>query len=314
MLSRVAQRIYWMSRYLERVENTARLVGVYGELLLDLPEDAGLDWSLPLEVLGQDEDFAATGSEGAELHFLLDSRDNPASLISVLGQARENARTTRDIVPLETWRAINEMHLWANDALPRLAKRPTAGLAGDIVSRCHTITGIMEGTLSHGPAYQFVCMGRSLERSDMTTRLIDVAAAIMMTGREELRLHNNGVWRAILRALSAYQMYRQYVRRRIEGPDVVAFLLLDRQFPRSVMHCVEVLDTAAAALPRGEVARREVSELRESLKKIEPDALDYEKVHRYVDELQLQFAGLHDAIFETWLNPMRIVQAQSQQQ
>ncbi len=86
--------------------------------------------------------------------------------------------------------------------------------------------------MSHGPAYQFVRLGRSLERADMTSRMIDVAASIMMTGREELEHYGNTIWRAVLRALSAYQMYRQYVRRRVTGEDVVGFLLLDRDFPR----------------------------------------------------------------------------------
>jgi uncharacterized alpha-E superfamily protein len=214
---------------------------------------------------------------------------------------------------MEAWRAINELHLWATDALPSLALRPTAGVAGEIVSRCHTITGILVGTMSHGPTYQFVRLGRSIERADMTTRMIDVAAAIMMTGREELRLHSNGVWRAILRALSAYQMYRQYVRRRITGPDVLAFLLQDEQFPRAVMHCVAVMDAAAAALPRGETARARVAAIGARINGMETNALAFETVHRFVDELQLEFAGLNNAIFETCLNPMRIGSGQSQQ-
>lgn len=302
-----------MARYLERVENAARLVGVYGELLLDLPEEAGLDWSLPLTILGQEDGIPAGLSENEKLQFLLISEDNPASLLSSLKQARENARTTRDLVPLEAWRAINELHLWAGRALPGMAGRPSGGTAGELVSRCHAITGILEGTMSHGFAYQFIRLGRSLERADMTTRLLDVAAAILMTGREELRLHSNGVWRAILRALSAYQMYQQYVRRRIDGVDVVAFLLLDTQFPRSVLHCVNVLDEAAATLPRSEPARGEVAALSASLEAVDVDALDHASIHQYVDELQLRFAGLDERIFETWLNPMRIGASQSQQ-
>lgn len=302
-----------MSRYLERVENTARLVGVYGELLLDLPEDAGLDWSLPLAILSQDDAYQANGGDDSELHFLLAGEENPASLLSSMQQARENARTTRDRVPVEAWRAINELFLRSVKAVPGMARRPTAGGAAELVSRCHAITGILEGTMSHGPAYQFVRLGRSLERADMTTRLIDVAAAILMTGREELRLYSNGVWRAVLRALLAYQMYQQYVRRRIQGPDVVGFLLLDAQFPRAVLHCVSVLEEAAAALPRHEETRKKVAALRDRLDRFDVEAMDAGNIHDYVDDLQLHFAALHDSIFETWLNPMRIGSVQSQQ-
>ena len=313
MLSRVAERLYWMARYLERVENTARLVGVYGELLLDMPEEAGLDWSLPLTLLGQADDFSALDTGGDELHFLLLGEYNPGSLIASLGQARENARTTRDLVPLEAWRGINELHLWAADAVPSLARRPTAGVASELVSRCHLITGILEGTMSHGPAYRFVQLGRCLERADMTTRMIDVAALILMRDREELNLYSNGVWRGILRALSAYQMYQQYVRRRISGPDVVAFLLLDADFPRAVRHCVNCLDHAAASLPRHMAARVEIDKLADDLAGVDPATLDADAIHRYVDGLQIRFGRLHDAIFETWLNPMRIGADQPQQ-
>ena len=310
MLSRVAERLYWMARYLERVENTARLVGVFGELQLDLPEETGLDWSLPLTMLGQKEAFKAASGDEDELHFLLSSQDNPASLLNALRSARENARTTRDLVPTEAWRTINELYLNSRKRLKEMANRPSSGYGADIIDRCHTITGILDGTMSHGAAFQFVRLGRSLERADMTSRMIEVAAAIMMTGREELRHQDNSVWRAILRALSAYQAYRQYMRRRIAGPQVVAFLLLDELFPRAVMHCVQVLDTAVSQLPRSETARAGIAALKARLESVDVENLDHPAVKRYVDDLQRDFASIGGIVFDTWLNPMRITQVQ----
>jgi len=306
MLSRVAERVYWMSRYLERVENAARLVAVYSELLLDLPEEAGLDWSVALNILGMEDDYRSIGHGDDELSFLLTSQDNIASVLCSLNFARENARTTRDIVPSEAWRAVNELHLYAADALPSVVHGSNAQVPDQIVRRCHEIAGVLDGTMSHGPAYQFVRLGRSLERADMTSRIIDVAAAIMLTGRKELSLYDTTIWRAVLRALSAYQMYRQYVRRRILGSDVLAFLLLDNDFPRSVAHCVGVLESALQALPRCEDALIKLASIRRHLDEIDLQALEHESVHRFVDELQLEFAALHDVIFETWLNPMRV--------
>lgn len=305
MLSRVAERIYWMARYLERVENSARLVGVYSELLLDLPEEAGLDWSLVLQVLGAEEVYREH-PDIDEFEFLLSHGANRVSLLSSLAMARENARTTRDLLPNEAWRAINELHLYAGDRLPALAKGQGARVPAEIVSQCHEITGILEGTMSHGPAHQFVRLGRSLERADMTTRMIDVAAAIMMTGRDELQLYANGIWRAVLRALSAFQMYRQYVRRRITGTDVLQFLLLDKQFPRSVMFCVDQLARAADALPRGEAAGIAIAKMRDGLSRMKLESTTYERIHQDVDDFQLELARLHAEIFDTWLNPMRI--------
>ena len=306
MLSRVAERIYWMSRYLERAENGARLVRAYGELLLDLPEEAGLDWSLALRILGMDDD-PARGAAVDDFEFLLCHPGHAGSLLSSLGLARENARTTRDLLPSEAWQAINELHLYARARLPALAVDGQGGrVPAEIVSQCHEITGILEGTMSHGPAHQFVRLGRYLERADMTSRMIDVAAAIMMTGQEELRLYGNGIWRAVLRALSAFQMYRQHVRRRINGPDVLRFLLLDQQFPRAVLFCVGQLGEAAAALPRSAVALQSVAGLRDSLSRMDLETTTYAKVHGDVDELQQELAELHGSIADTWLSPMRI--------
>jgi uncharacterized alpha-E superfamily protein len=309
MLSRVAERIYWMSRYLERVENTARLVSVYSQLLLDLPAEAGLDWGTPLQILGVGDAYRSAPGNQEELEYLLTGHTNVASLLASVGQARENARTTRDVVPSEAWQAINELQLFAEGRLGAVRQGRGSGVPADIVRRCHEITGILEGGMSHGPAYQFVRLGRSLERADMTSRMIDVAAAIMMAGREELEHHGNTIWRAVLRALSAYQMYRQFVRRRITGVDVLRFLLHDCNFPRSVTFCVTQLDDAAAALPRHEATRNKVSKLRAEVTAMDPESQNYETVHHYIDELQVEFAGLHDLMFETWLNPIRMTRS-----
>lgn len=305
MLSRVAERIYWMSRYLERAENTARLVSVYNQLLLDLPSETRLDWQTPLQILGMEAAYEPSASAGGELEYLLCGRFNAASLLASLQQARENARTTRDVIPSEAWLAVNQLELFAEERLAVVTRKSGSDVAGDIIRRCYEITGILEGGMSHGPAYQFVRLGRSLERADMTSRMIDVAAAILMTGREGLAHHANTIWRAVLRSLSAYQMYRQYVRRRITGVDVVRFLLLDPNFPRSVMHCTRQLDAAAGALPRHEATCGEVRQLQSELAALDLESLTFETVHQLVDEMQIDFAELDGTIYDTWLNPLR---------
>jgi len=298
-----------MSRYLERVENSARLVAVYGELLLDLPEDAGLDWSVALKALGMVDAYQQEGDEANELEFLLTDPQNIASVLNSLNFARENARTTRDIVPSEAWRAINELHIYAGQSLPSFAGRANTQVLDEIVGRCHEITGILEGTMSHGAVYQFVRLGRNLERADMISRQIDVAAATIMAGREELTLYESTIWRAVLRSLSAYQMYRQYVRRRILGPDVFAFLLHDPSFPRSIMHCMAVSRASLSALPRCEEALQKLQSVQDHLERIDLQAIDHPAVHRFADDLQLELASLHRLIFDTWLNPMRVAEA-----
>jgi len=305
MLSRVAERVYWMGRYLERVENAARLAAVYSELMLDLPPDTGLDWSVALQILGMEEAWQNSATEESELSFLLLDPDNLASVINGVSFARENARTTRDIVPSEAWNAINGLHIYATKKLPELAKRPGYSVPSGIVSRCHEISGILQGTMSHGPAYHFIRLGRSLERADMTSRIIDVAAAILLTERDELSIYDSTIWRAVLRALSAYQMYRQYVRRQILGKDVVDFLLWDPAFPRSVIHSVASVEDSLEKLPGHERAESQRASLQQHLQSLDTKEADYEDLHRFIDDLQLNLAALHNVIFETWLNPLK---------
>ncbi len=199
---------------------------------------------------------------------------------------------------------MNELYLYACDRLPGLAgRRQRFDEFKSIVDRCQHITGLLSGTMSHGPAYQFLRMGRNLERADMTTRVIDVAAAILLTGRPGLARYDNTLWMTVLRSLSAYQMYRQYVRRRIVGADVITFLLHDEEFPRAVRHCLGELHAALSALPRHEVPEQQLQKVIGELGEVRPDALDDAALHELIDELQLNFAGLDGAIHDSWFSP-----------
>ena len=307
MLSRVAERLYWLARYLERAENTARLVRVYSALLLDLPDSAGLGWDLVLDINGCRPGYAAAGGSDearAMLAYLLYEDVNPASLLNVLNQARENARTTRDVVPTEGWRTINELCLYARAELPKSARlRQRTVVMDHIIESVHGVTGLLAGTMSQGQPYEFVRLGRNLERADMTTRIIDVAAALLMTGRPELKRYDNTLWMAVLRCLSGYQMYRQYVRRRVHGPDVIHFLLQDRKFPRAVAHCIGEVHGALGRLPRGEQPAALAQALVARLGSLDTDALDSVALHRLIDDLQVEVARIDAAMAATWFYP-----------
>ena len=304
MLSRVAERTYWLARYLERAENAARLVDVYSTLLLDLPAATNLAWRVVLEITGSSKSFAASGRSASDrdmLEFMLADLTNPNSLLSALRLARENARTTRDIVPAEGWRAVNELYLMAVDGLPRaISPRHRATVLADVVQRAQHVTGLLAGTMSHGTAYQFLRLGRNLERADMTTRMIDIALALRVTASETLQRRENTLWISVLRSLSAYQMYRQYVRRRVKGDDVMEFLLTDRDFPRSVAHCLHEALAALASLPRADVAVTQARLCLDHLAGVQVREADPSTVRNLLDQLQIEIAGISDALAKTW--------------
>ncbi len=306
LLSRVAERAYWSARYLERAENSARLISVYRTRLLDLPEEAGVGWDTLIDISGNADLYAAlypAPNARSSLRFLVSDARNPGSIRASLRMVRENIRTTRDIFPSEAWRNINGLYLFCKESWRGgISERRRHEVLDRIVKGCQQINGMLAANMSHGAAYQFVRLGRNLERADMTTRVTDVASTTFLKGSEELEPFTNTVWMAVLRSLSAYQMYRQYVRRRIVPKDVLAFVLMDDQFPRTLRYCLNQLDTALCQLPRPEEALRAVARLQRHFDELDLDRLDHSGLHEWVDTIQLELGMAHAAIHRTWFD------------
>ena len=307
MLSRVAERLYWMARYLERAENTARLVKVYSYMMLDLPNGVGLNWRQLVDVSGAHEHFERnyrTSGERNVIKFMLSDPGSPGSLITSLAMARENIRTTRDLVPSEGWEHVNELYLFAKKKLGgKTLPKDRYEFLSEIVMRCQQVTGLLAGTMSHGAAYQFVRVGRNLERADMTTRMIDVGSATLIAPGVELERLENRLWTYVLRSLSAHQMYRQYMRRRVHPDQVLAFLLQDTVFPRAVAHTLgEIASCFEQELPHNEEPLRAVLRLQRLVAEANVEKLRTEGLHEFIDQLQLEFGDLHQQIAATWFS------------
>jgi uncharacterized alpha-E superfamily protein len=307
MLSRVAERLYWMARYLERAENTARLARVYSYLMLDLPNGVGLSWQQLIDITGNQELYRKrhrTSGERNVMRFILSDPENPGSLITAVTMARENVRTTRDLVPSEGWEHVNELYLFAKKKLAR--KTLPKGLyefLSEIIMRCQQITGLLAGTMSHGDAYQFVRIGRNLERFDMTSRIIDVGSATLLAKGAELARLEGRLWTYLLRALSAHQMYRQYVRRQIRPEIVLGFLLHDMHFPRAMAHTLCEIESCITLLPHHEETLQSISELSQQVLASDVGKLYPQGLHAFLDRLQLDLGGLHQQIVHTWFAP-----------
>jgi uncharacterized alpha-E superfamily protein len=306
LLSRVAERIYWSARYLERAETASRLARVYGNLLLDLPRQAGFNWDVLIEITGVAELYRelhpSPGVDTAERFFVAD-RNNPSSVRSSLAHARESIRTTRDVVPSEAWRSVNELCMYVTQELDaETSHRRRYGIHSRVVEGCQQISGLLADTMSHDAGYQFFRIGRGLERADMTTRILDVAAA-MLSGREDLVRFDNTLWMAVLQSLSAYQMYRQKVRRRIYGPDVISYLLKDEQFPRAIAFSLRDIGASLAVLPRNAGPHKQLGDLRRMLAVLEVARLDVARLHQWIDDAQLALGELHGLIHHTWFEP-----------
>lgn len=318
MLSRVAENIYWMSRYVERAENTARLVSVATNLMFDLPKGIRQGWAPLIAINGCDESYRKRHSdygERAVLRFMIGSKDNPDSILGSLQNARENCRTIRDVIPREVWEQINALHLYAGENMQAgLTKRGRHLFLKQIVLRSQTIAGKVSGTMNHDQSYQFLRLGRGLERADMTTRILDVSSANLLNQEgTEMEPFAHTLWMSVLKSLSAYQMYRRSQQPRVERGAVTRFLLLSPVFPRAAYYCVNQVEDSVSGLPRNEAALRIIGRLKRSLTTSDVGALDQDELHTFIDELQITIGELHQALSETWFLPAP-AQTQSQSQ
>lgn len=317
MLSRVAERVYWQARYLERAENTARMLNVFSTLLLDLPPRTKLGWHSLVEITGTHEAFDARYKQATErnvMRFLLAER-NGHSILDMLAQTRENARTTREIMPTEAFEQINNLYYYAKEnAASGVARGPRHELLEQIITSCQQISGLMAGTMSRGDAYCFIRLGRSLERADMTTRIVDVGSGNLLpalgqaddaaeTQADTDEPYANTLWMNILRSLSAYQMYRQNVKHRVNAEDVVAFLLQDEEFPRSTTHGLITLTHVLRKLPNTVKVAKQVDKTLRFVQKGKMNQLLEHGLLQFIDDLQLEIASIHQKIADTWFLP-----------
>ena len=304
MLARTVESVYWLSRYLERAENTARIIGVNTNLLLDLPGGIAPGWLPLVDISGNRAEFdklggkAARGEERDVVTFLVADKDNPGSICSSLHYARENARTLREILPTEAWELLNEfISECTRNVDSAINKRTRFEFLKRIVVSLQTIAGMLDGTMNRNDAYIFSHLGRNLERADMTSRIVDVRSAQLLPAETpELRPFESVQWMSVLKSLSGYQMYRLRMRTRVKRTDVLQFLLRDDQFPRSCQYCLMQLERSLKELPRSEGVLDVLDGAARFIDRAPLATLDQPGLHELIDRLQLHINNVHNMI------------------
>jgi uncharacterized alpha-E superfamily protein len=312
MLSRVANSIYWLNRYVERAENVARFMDVNLYLLLDSPTGVAQQWEPLVLTTGDLALFKKRyGEATAEnvMHFLTFDSDYPNSILSCLRSARENARSIREIISSEMWQEVNAFFLMVTDAanakdysIQRLSE------FFDEVKRCsHLFAGVMDATMTHNEGWHFGQIGRLIERADKTARILDVKYYILLpsvgdvgTTLDELQ------WMTLLKSASAYEMYRKLKQHRISPVTVAEFLILDPEFPRSVRFCVLQAERSLhhiTGTPAGTwqiPVERAMGRLRSDLDYLTIEEIFQKGLHEFLDSLQTRMNDIGDKIFETF--------------
>ena len=253
MLSRVADSLYWMSRYIERAENNARIAEVNLQLLLDLTNQQEADprqqWNPIISSLEENELFDSLYKEPdgrAAIDFVGLQKKNPNSIYSCVASARENARTTREQISSEMWEQINKLYLFvSSDSAHALARSSPYEFFNRIIAGSHLFQGISDATMTHGEGWDFIRIGKLIERADCTSRILDVKYHILLPSGERVGGNVDTIqWMSVLRSCSALEAYRKAYVDQVAPWKVAEFLILHAEFPRSIRFCVESLDAA----------------------------------------------------------------------
>ncbi|MCA1813988.1 MAG: alpha-E domain-containing protein [Halobacteriales archaeon] len=309
MLSRAANAIYWMTRYIERAENVARFIDVNLNVALDVPESNGM-WDSIVATTGDEASFRerhGTAAKSAAIHFLAAEPTNPNAIVSCLYHARENARSVREIISSEMWLQVNTAYLAVQEAIAsgQLESQPHEFFAR-VKLDSHLFDGLMEATMSHGEPWHFGRLGRLLERADKTARMLDVKYYALLPRPSDLGAAFDDLqWSAVLRSASALEMYRKR-RHRITAADVADFLVFDRDFPRSIGFCLNRAEeslkciTGSAPGTFSNVAEKRLGRLRSHVEYLDIQDVFTMGLHEFLQETQTDLNYVGDGIHETF--------------
>lgn len=325
MLSRVAESIYWMSRYIERAENVARFVDVNLQLILDQPVGMQAQWEPLVATTGDDEEFEERYGEASResvLKFLTFDTENPNSIISCLRAARENARSIRENISSEMWEQLNDAYLMVTETSEEWAMAEPHQFFTDIKVASHLFMGQTDNIMSHSEAWHFCQLGRLIERADKTSRIVDVKYFILLPSVSDVNTPFDDIqWGALLHSASAFEMYRR-THGLISPNKVVAFLLLDREFPRSVLYCLSKAEESLHAISGTPLetfsnpAEQGLGQLRSEFAYAQVDQVLNSGLHEFLDAFQTKLNDVGADIYKTFfaLRPVNGESSQSQSQ
>ncbi|RKU17065.1 hypothetical protein C6501_04970 [Candidatus Poribacteria bacterium] len=325
MLSRVAESMYWMSRYIERAENVARFVDVNLQLILDQPVGMQAQWEPLVATTGDDEEFEERYGETSResvIKFLTFDTENANSIISCLRAARENARSIRENISSEMWEQLNDAYLMVTETPEEWVMTEPHQFFTDIKVASHLFMGQTDNIMSHSEGWHFCQLGRLIERADKTSRIVDVKYFILLPSVGDVNTPFDDIqWGALLHSASAFEMYRRTYGL-ISPNNVVAFLLLDREFPRSVLYCLSKAEESLHAISGTPLesfsnsAEQGLGQLRSEFAYAQVDQILRTGLHEFLDAFQTKLNDVGDNIYKTFfaLRPVNGESSQTQSQ
>ncbi len=319
LLSRYAESTMWLARYLERIENLARVLDVTEIFVRTGADDEG--WSSVVQINADDAQFFATHPKATAasvaLFYLLD-RQNPNSITNIVHMARENARTLRPLISTEMWSHINVFHSWVRQLSENDIRRSQlSALCSRLKQECQTHNGITEGTFYRDQGWHFYMIGKYLERADQITRLVDIKYHTLLPQGVPIGSEVDvSQWNAVLRAAAAYHAYVRTMPRRLQPDTVAGFLLLNDAFPRSLSLTLRQIYTAFQqlrvdyGLRRSGVILERLDGLRAALASQTIEEIIMRGLHEFLDWVQIELKALQNDIAAAFWPPLPTLQAE----
>ena len=312
MLSRVADAIYWLNRYIERAENVARFVEVNLNLLMDSPVGMAEQWNPLIEVTGDRVLFQKLygGKATAEnvLNFLTFDTRSPNSILSCVRAARENARSVRDTISSEMWEQVNAFYIQVEDAAENKTIKDFHSFYSQVKVASHLFAGVTNATQSRNESWHFGQLGQLIERADKTSRILDVKYYVLLPSVEAVGTPIDDLqWIALLKSASAYEMYRK-VEHKISPAGVANFLILDPYFPRSIKFCLNRAEYSLKRIAKTDrydyslSSERSLGRLRAELEYLTLDEIFQQGLHEFLDDLQSKLNHVGDRISQDFMS------------
>jgi uncharacterized alpha-E superfamily protein len=308
MLSRVADSLYWMGRYLERAEHTARLVAVKLESMVEqTKEDADASWARVVAAVSGEEFAPGTSDPAAIAHSLILDRTNSSSLVASLRFARDNARQVREQLSNEVWENLNRLYLRLQSEALDDGLMPSGPLPREVLDSLYALGGVSYSTLRHGEGWHFLELGRHIERAQLVSRLLDIHFGAPVPGYAPLPPPKYFDWLVLLKSCTAFEPYCKEFTAALRADRIAQFLLFDAEFPHSVRFSVDrVRQALTHVAPGAPAARRAACErlagrLKAAIDYGQIDDLDGSAFDRFLGDITVQCEQVHDAVYAAYI-------------
>ena len=243
MLSSIAERTYWLSRYIERIENTSRLINVNSDLLLDIPHDDAVNLKHLIQITGHLNDFKKKNTKENVHHFLIQDENNPSSIKHSLEMAKMNARYLLTMLPKSAWEQFNNLYIDFNSK-----KKPHSEDLYQIIGNSQRFFAIISDGMQRNDVFNFIKLGRFIERADMLSRIIE--DQILRKENHVNKYYQNLQWSSVLRSINGFESFKLINKNNLNQEVVIRFMIMEKLFPRSLKYCVNKLLEVQKFLPK----------------------------------------------------------------